>query len=67
MIREYELRVIRQWPGGPPRGRPFKGSASRAEQLLRIGMVEKVPVEATRVVEPASSYSSKKKKKFRKR
>lgn len=43
MIGAYAVRVVRQWPGGPPKGRVMDSlPAARREQLLRLRMVEEV-------------------------
>jgi hypothetical protein len=42
------VRVVRTWPGGPPRGHVFEPVASLRGHLLRLGMVEEVPVQVKR-------------------
>lgn len=42
MLTQYEVRVIRPWPGGPPAGSVIKPPASRREELLRLKCVERV-------------------------
>ncbi len=35
-----QVRVVRDWPGGPPLGEVISPSATRREHLLRLGVVE---------------------------
>ena len=45
MIASYQVRVVRQWPGGPRKGEVVGVNATRREQLLRMRMVEAVDEE----------------------